>query len=144
MYLLLLTVYLNAHTCTGLISKGVKSLETFTASSDGSKIAFAGNSGYIHISCGKQRTWCMDLKMNTSVRALRFIDGISLVTSGLDADVYLWDLRYSGRCVRRSVPYMILPSINQCYIQSGESFNLGKNCICMSDFIMKMAAVAIH
>ena len=94
-------------TCTylsvGLVTKGIKSLESFTVSADGSKIAFAGNGGYIHICSGKQRTWSMDVKMNTSVRALEFVNETSLVTSGLDADVYLWDLRYNGRCVRRYV-----------------------------------------
>lgn len=85
----------------GLMGKGLKSHENMAVSPDGSKIAFAGRGGYIHICCGKLKTWMMDLKMNTAVRALYFIDEETLVTSGLDAEVYIWDLRRSGRCIRR-------------------------------------------
>ena len=64
--------------------------------------AFAGAGGYIHILCGKLKTWVMDLKMNTAVRALTFSDEITLISSGLDANVYIWDLRQSrGHCVQK-------------------------------------------
>jgi U3 small nucleolar RNA-associated protein 18 len=43
----------------------------------------------------------MDLKMNTAVRSCTFLDELTMVTSGLDADVYIWDLRKTGRCVSK-------------------------------------------
>jgi hypothetical protein len=86
-----------------LIGKGLKSHEVMAVSPLGGKIAFGGIGGYIHIVCGVQKTLLMDLKMNTAVRALAFVDEFTLVTSGLDADIYIWDLRYSGNynCIIR-------------------------------------------
>lgn len=85
----------------GLMHKGLKSHEVMCVSPLGSKIAFAGCGCYIHIICGTQKTFIMDIKMNTAVRCLTFVDEETLITSGLDADVYVWDLRYSGqgRCI---------------------------------------------
>lgn len=59
----------------------------------GSHIAFAGAGGYVHIVCGRLKTWQMDVKMNCACRAISFADEHTLVTSGLDAEVYVWDLR---------------------------------------------------
>jgi WD40 repeat protein len=85
----------------GVMGKGLKSHEKMAVSPNGLKIAFAGIGGYVHIICGKQRIWLMDIKMNCAVRALAFIDDSTLVSSGLDADVYVWDLRFTGRCIGR-------------------------------------------
>jgi hypothetical protein len=43
----------------------------------------------------------MEVKMNTAVRSHCFLDELTMATSGLDADVYIWDLRKTGRCVAR-------------------------------------------
>ena len=83
----------------GLHGKGLKSHELMTVSPLGTKIAFAGVGGYVHIVCGIQKTIMFDVKMNTAARCMTFTDEDHLLTSGLDADVYVWDLRYQGRCL---------------------------------------------
>jgi len=100
--------FYSYNTTRGSISKipgppgrEVKSLEHMTISPKGEKLAFRGASGYIHICNGTTKQWMMELKMNTSVRSMSFIDDLNLVTSGLDSDIYLWDLRMSGRCLQR-------------------------------------------
>ena len=72
-----------------------------TVSPEGSKLAFLGSSGYVHIVNGQSKGWMMDLKMNCSAKCATFLDEMNLVTSGRDADIYLWDLRVNGRCVSR-------------------------------------------
>ena len=86
---------------SGLMGKNIKSHELLAVSPEGEKIAFGGGAGYIHLCSGKTKTWMMDLKMNTSVRSLCFKDEVTLVSSGLDADVYIWDLRKTGKCLKR-------------------------------------------
>jgi len=86
---------------SGLMGKNMKSHELISVSPEGEKIAFGGGAGYIHICSGKTKTWMMDLKMNTSVRSLCFKDETTLISSGLDADVYIWDLRKTGKCLKR-------------------------------------------
>lgn len=85
----------------GLMGHGLKSHEHMLVSPEGTRLAFLGASGYIHLACGRQKTWVMDLKMNTAARSGAFLSEHVLVTSGLDADVYTWDLRMQGRCVAR-------------------------------------------
>ncbi len=85
----------------GLMGKSLKSYENMFVSPNGSRIAFLGTSGYIHLACGKQKTWQCDLKMNTAARSAAFVDENTLFSSGLDADVYKWDLRMNGRCLSR-------------------------------------------
>lgn len=85
----------------GLMGHGLKSHENMLVSPQGTKLAFLGAGGYIHVACGKRKTWMMDLKMNTAARSGAFINEETMVTSGLDADVYVWDLRMQGRCVSR-------------------------------------------
>ena len=85
----------------GLMGHGLKSHEHLIMSPEGTKLAFLGASGYIHVACGRQKTWMMDLKMNSAARAGAFLNEQTLVTSGLDADVYTWDLRMQGRCLSR-------------------------------------------
>jgi U3 small nucleolar RNA-associated protein 18 len=81
--------------------KGLNSHETMAIAPDGAKIAFAGAGGYVHILSGQQKTWMMDLKMNTAVRAVCFASDTTVLTAGLDADVYTWDIRHTARCVSR-------------------------------------------
>ena len=81
------------------MGKGLKSHELMAVSPLGTKIAFGGAGGYIHIVCGVQKTPMVDVKMNTAVRSITFLDENRLLSSGLDADVYIWDLRYQGRCL---------------------------------------------
>lgn len=85
----------------GLHGKHIKSYENLTVSPEGSKIAFGGSGGYVYVCDGRLKTMMMELKMNSGVRALTFIDEMTLVTSGVDADVYVWDLRKNGRCCKR-------------------------------------------
>lgn len=87
----------------GLVGSGksINSHETMAVCPDGSKIAFAGAGGYIHVLSGQQKTWMMDIKMNTAVRAITFASDTMMMTAGLDADVYTWDIRNTSRCVSR-------------------------------------------
>lgn len=50
---------------------------------------------------GSSKQWNLEVKMNTAVRSHCFLDDTTLATSGVDADVYIWDLRKTGRCVAR-------------------------------------------
>lgn len=81
--------------------KGLNSHETMSICPDGSKIAFAGAGGYVHLLSGQQKTWMNDIKMNSAVRAINFASDTILVTAGLDAEVYTWDLRYTAKCLSR-------------------------------------------
>ena len=85
----------------GLMGKGLKSHEIFAVSPEGTRLAFLGAGGYTHIVDGRNKTWQMDVKCNTAVRAATFSDESTLFTSGLDAEVYQWDLRMHARCVSR-------------------------------------------
>lgn len=105
----------------------MKSHETMAISSHGKYIAFSGKGGNIHIvshiNCrpccflsrctidaqvdGKNKMHAMDVKMNTACRTVSFLpshhtgEDHLMLSSGLDADVYLWDLRHTGRCLSR-------------------------------------------
>jgi WD40 repeat protein len=80
-----------------------KTLENMEISPEGSKMAFLGSEGYVHIADGRSKQWIGDLKMNCTSRAVAFLDEVTCITSGFDADLYIWDLRYSHRprCVSR-------------------------------------------
>jgi len=87
---------------TTLSTKSLKSHEGMVTSPMGDRIAFLGSgAGYVHIVCGKQKLWQMDIKMNTGARSAVFLDENRLFTSGVDADIYLWDLRKAGKCLHR-------------------------------------------
>jgi U3 small nucleolar RNA-associated protein 18 len=81
--------------------KDVKSLEKMSVSPSGSRLAFQGAAGHIHIADGVSKNWIMDLKMNTAARSMTFLNDNTLCTSGVDAQVYLWDTRAVGRCITR-------------------------------------------
>jgi len=72
-----------------------------TCSPDGSKIAIMGAGGYSHILDAKAKTSICDVKMNSPLRAQCFLSDTSFITSGLDAEVYIWDIRKVGRCLAR-------------------------------------------
>lgn len=84
-----------------LKTKALKSYEHMVVSPEGSSIAFAGTGGYIHLVSGRSKTWMCDIKMNSAVRSMTFLDDNTLVTAGHDAEVYLWDLRRSGKCISK-------------------------------------------
>jgi len=88
-------------TIPGPVNRGLSSLEHMTASSDGKMLAFRGSSGYVHICSGNTKQWISEIKMNSAVRSHCFLNDHLMATSGLDADVYVWDLRKTGRCVSR-------------------------------------------
>jgi hypothetical protein len=79
----------------------VKSLEHMTVSPDGKHAAFLGASGYVHVLAPRSQQWVASVKMNTAARASSFVGEHWLFTSGLDAEVYLWDLRKTAKCVAR-------------------------------------------
>jgi U3 small nucleolar RNA-associated protein 18 len=85
------------------VGSKTKTLETMEVSPLGSKLAFLGTEGYVHIADARSKQWIGDLKMNCTSRAVTFLDELTCVTSGFDADIYLWDLRHSHRprCVSR-------------------------------------------
>ncbi len=95
------TINGNVTKVPGLHGKHIKSYENLAVSPEGSKIAFGGSGGYIYVCDGRLKTMMMELKMNSGVRAITFIDEMTLVTSGVDADVYVWDLRKTGKCCKR-------------------------------------------
>jgi len=87
----------------GLMTRrGLQSHERMSLSPEGNRIAFVGKSGYIHVLDGRQKTWICDVKMNSGCRAATFANERTLITSGVDADVYVWDLRRTGRCLTRA------------------------------------------
>lgn len=65
------------------------------------KMAVAGASGYVHILDAHRKQWISDIKMNTGARCMCFYDDNTFVSSGVDAGVYVWDLRYTGRCLHK-------------------------------------------
>lgn len=72
-----------------------------SVSPSGGLISFYGTSGYAHICDGRSKSWISDVKMNSPVRALKFVDEQTIIASGLDADVYWWDVRMAGKCLMR-------------------------------------------
>ena len=57
---------------------------------------------------GSTKLPIMDVKMNSPLRAECFLDDSTLVTSGVDAEVYVWDLRYTARCLTRCVRHRVV------------------------------------
>ena len=76
--------------------KQIKSHESFCSNPSGTLLAFGGRGGLVHVVDGKHKTWCMDIKMNSGCRSMSFIDDKTLITSGVDSKLYIWDLRYNG------------------------------------------------
>ena len=85
----------------GLMGKKLRSYEHMIVSPEGSRLAFLGEGGYVHVADGRTKAWQCDIKMNTAARAAVFSDENSLISSGLNADIYKWDLRKTGHCMAR-------------------------------------------
>ena len=85
----------------GLQGKQLKSYEHMLVSPEGTRLAFLGTGGYVHIADARSKAWTGDVKMNTAARAAVFSDENTLISSGMAADIYKWDLRMAGRCVNR-------------------------------------------
>ena len=47
------------------------------------------------------KTETSKLKMNTSITALAYRDDNTLISGGEDADIYVWDLRKTAKCLER-------------------------------------------
>jgi U3 small nucleolar RNA-associated protein 18 len=77
-----------------------KSLEKLCVSPSGMCTAFTLKDGWVGVVDNRSPQRCMaEVKMNGTARSLAFTGGDDdrfLVTSGGDADVYVWDLRNSG------------------------------------------------
>ena len=80
---------------------GLKSLEKMVLSPDGTNAALLGSGGSTHILNTRSKGWTHHLKMNSGTRSATFLNDHTVVTSGVDADIYIWDLRQSGRCMNR-------------------------------------------
>ena len=103
------------------------------------KMAVSGSSGYIHILDAHRKTWLTDVKMNTGSRSLCFYDDNTLISSGVDAGVYIWDLRHTGRCLHKfhnedgtastSLAVANAPSVSSTRTQYSPSVGDGKKCL---------------
>lgn len=73
--------------------------EHMEVSPDGSRLGFVGSRGYIHIADSYSKQWIADLKINSTLKSISFLNDHICITSGYDAEVYFWDLRYpNGKC----------------------------------------------
>lgn len=73
-----------------------------SVSPEGSRIGFVGSHGYIHIVDSNTKQWAMDMKMNSTLKSLSFLSEYECVSSGFDADIYFWDLRFpNGKCINK-------------------------------------------
>ena len=68
-----------------------------------------GASGYVHIVCGRQKTWQMDVKMNCSCETLSFLDEDTLTTSGTGEQHYLPLNLIALRFYLHSTPMCVSP-----------------------------------
>lgn len=84
-----------------IVNCKTKLFSSIEKSKEGTYLALMGRDGYTHIMSAKYKSWVMDLKMNCAVKAASFLDDHVLMTSGEDTEVYIWDLRYSGKCVHK-------------------------------------------
>jgi U3 small nucleolar RNA-associated protein 18 len=74
-------------------------LEHMSISPEGNRLGFIGNHGYIYIADAHSKQWIVDLKINSSLRSMSFLNDHTCITSGYDSTVYLWDIRYNnGKC----------------------------------------------
>ena len=87
----------------GPLGHEVKSLESMTISPNGDTAGFLGPSGSLHLLSTRTKQWNMHLRMNSAARAIAFLGDNTLLSSGLDADVYVWDIRRPGKCINRYI-----------------------------------------
>jgi len=114
----------SMHRIPGPVGWDVKSLEHMSVSPGSEHAAFLGASGYVHVLAPRSQQWITNVKMNTAARASSFIGEYWLLTSGVDAEVYLWDLRKTGKCVARFAhdDGSCTSSLSGFYSSSGESY----------------------
>ncbi|KAJ2707522.1 U3 snoRNP protein [Coemansia sp. IMI 203386] len=91
--------------------KTIKSLEHMHCNPNSDRIAFMDNGGQIHMVSSTTKQFIGTLSMNGPVRDVSFTsDGNYLWSTGLDNDVYQWDLR-QNRCLSRwNDPAVFRPS----------------------------------
>eukprot|EP01036_Dinobryon_divergens_P023637 gene23637-32007_t len=85
----------------GPLGHDVKSLESMTISPSGDTAGFLGPNGSLHLLSTRSKQWNMHLRMNSAARSISFLGDHTLISSGLDADVYVWDIRRPGKCINR-------------------------------------------
>jgi WD40 repeat protein len=77
-------------------------LEHMTVSPEGTRLGFIGSHGYVHIADSNSKQWIVDFKMNCTLRSMSFLNENTCITSGYDAEIYLWDIRYpNGKCISK-------------------------------------------
>jgi U3 small nucleolar RNA-associated protein 18 len=84
----------------GISGRSEKSLERFAVSSDGKMTAFTLKGGTVAVVDNRTERTSIQVKMNGTARCVTFAprpqeNSHYLVTSGGDAEVYVWDLRYA-------------------------------------------------
>jgi hypothetical protein len=62
-------------------------MDLLTTSTSCASTARTGAGGYVHIVCGRLKTWQMDVKMNCSCSAVSFLDEDTVTTSGVGTAV---------------------------------------------------------
>ena len=73
----------------GPVGKALTSLELMAVSPLGTRIAVAGAGGYVHILCGRQKTFVCDIKMNSGIRALVFTGLLNVLYCDDKYDTYV-------------------------------------------------------
>ena len=90
MHILYSSYYSKHYTIILLSYTHIINLIQLYCSPEGTKIAIQGVGGYTHLLDGISKLHITDLKMNSSLRSCAFLNETMCVTSGLDADVYIW------------------------------------------------------
>ncbi|KAI7829243.1 WD40-repeat-containing domain protein [Kickxella alabastrina] len=86
---------------SGIPGYKMKSLEFMHSSTTSDRLAFMSNGGQIHLVSAQTKQFIHTLPMNGAVRDVAFTaDGNYLWSTGLDNEVYQWDLR-QNRCLSR-------------------------------------------
>lgn len=84
--------------------KGLKGeiYDKFIVSPDGNQLAFLGSDGFLHFASSDTLHYMYSLKMNGSIDAAAYQSNDTVLTTGGDGEVYVWDLR-KRRCTQRFV-----------------------------------------
>ena len=49
--------------------------------------------------------------MNSEVKSLSFQNETTLISSGVDAEVYIWDIRKTSKCIAKYVSNFFVPGV---------------------------------
>ena len=102
------------------------SLETFTVSNNGEKLAILGNDGRVVLVSNQSKRMICSFKMNGSARCATFSnDGMYLYSSGGNGHVYKWDLR-TERCLHRHVDEGSTGTLSIDVTNDGSKYATGK------------------